>query len=115
MDYRIIPKQREQTRPGSCRNASLNQIFLSSDVEFLSSLHEGRPNPKRVGGEFDIPEGHECMVADLAVLCRREQRSQNSGPPMMERRVAPYLSEGLGKHRKISLITSFLLLNVLVS
>ena len=60
----------------------VSREFLSSigDSEKkcdFSSLHEGHPSWKHVGVNFDSPKSQECMVADLAVLCRRKKLSQN--------------------------------------
>ena len=70
-------------------------------IFFSTTVHEGRPSRKLLRVEFDTPESHECMVADLTVIGRRVQLSQNSGSPNTwygKRFVEPDSREGLGKH-----------------
>ena len=80
---------------------SLVSEFLGDSIKKrdFSSLHEGRPSRKHVGVEFDDPHDcRECMVADLAVLCRREQLSQNSGSKYDGKACRTRLETRSGKH-----------------
>ena len=64
------------------------------------SRHEGRPSRKHVGVEFDTPESHEYIVADVDVLCRRKQLSQNSGYSHGRKGCRTRLIGGIGKTRR---------------
>ena len=80
---------------------SLVSEFLGDSIKKrdFSSLHEGRPSRKHVGVEFDDPHDcRECMVADRAVLCRREQLSQNSGSKYDGKACRTRLETRSGKH-----------------
>ena len=53
-----------------------------------------------IGVEFDTPESHDFMAADLAVLCTREHLSQNSGFPHDGMACRTRLKTRIGKTRE---------------
>ena len=77
------PKMPLSTRLLSYPDSREFLSYLGSSAKNATFHHymRGARVGSTLGWNSTSPEGHERMVADLAVLCRREKISQSSGSP----------------------------------